>query len=207
MLPNLETCCIRQSGTVDASCKPFKSVNVPNLRRVMVQDSLAGGAESFGHLYDSIVPQLDHIELKGLVSADVSHILGLATSLHSLRVQCDSINGPIPSIRDELIKLDVKELHYVEYKRCEGEDWETAFRSIRDFKEVMEKNDNLKSVKLAFRYHYNNTLSQDAGDQSLAWWKEMKEETKLICVKKGIDVLKLVAVVNSGRQYIFTWEC
>ena len=37
------------------------------------------------------------------------------------------------------------------------------------------------------------TLSQDAGDQSLAWWKEMKVETKLICVKKRIDVLKSVA--------------
>jgi Leucine-rich repeat (LRR) protein len=139
------------------------------------------------------------MDLTGIAVSDLSHILRLATSLQSL-----DIDSHITSIRDELTNLDVQELRYFEYKSCEGEDWETSFGSLKDFKEVMDKNDNLKAVSLTFRYSFNETLSQHACDQSLARWKQIKEEMRLICVRKGIEVLDLTVSIGGYTNVI--WE-
>ena len=113
VLPNLEMYDIYQDEIQqDYSFYPnptaLKSVNLPNLRRLLIEDS--EGAESFGHLYDSIVPQLDHIYLANLMTGDFDHILRLTTSLQSLHIHCSGPDAQTPTIRDQLVNLDVKEL-------------------------------------------------------------------------------------------------
>jgi hypothetical protein len=205
VLPNLELYDvyqdeIYQDDPLYANSTAFKSVNLPNLRRLLIQHS--EGAESFGNLYDSIVPQLSLIDLP---TSDFDHILRLTTSLESLHIQSVHPDRQITSIRDELPNLDVKEIRYFEYKNCEGEDWETAFDAIRGFKEVVDKNDNLKAVDLTFKCNFFEGLSEDACDQSLAWWKGIKEEMMLICVRKGIEVLDLTATLHSGPDSVNVW--
>jgi hypothetical protein len=141
------------------------------------------------------------MSLTGIAVSDLNHILRLATSLQSL-----DIDSHITSIRDQLIKLDVKEIQYSEYTRCEGADWETSFGSIKDFEEVMDKNDNLKAVSLTFRYSFNETLSRHACDQWFARWKQIKEEMRLICVRKGIEVLALNVSIGGVLYTDVIWE-
>jgi hypothetical protein len=209
VLPNLEMYDIYQDGIYQddplyANSTAFKSVNLPNLRRLLIQHS--EGAESFGHIYDSIVPQLDHIALTDLLTGDFDHILGLSTSLQSLHIHCIGPNAQTPTIRHQLVNLDVKEFRYTHEESFEGEDWVTHLGSIKVFKEVTDKNDNLKAINLTFDFNFIEELSEDACDQSLAWWKGIKEEMRLICVRKEIKVLHLRVSITSGPDDALAWE-
>ena len=147
VLPNLEMYDIYQDEIYQdypryRNPTALKSVNLPNLRRLSIAHSTE--VESFGHLYDSIVPQLDHIYLANLMTGDLDHILRLTTSLQSLDIDCSGPYAP-PTIRDQLVNLDVKELRFAHEEIFDGEDWETHLGSIKVFKEVLDKNDHLKS--------------------------------------------------------------
>ena len=205
VLPNLEMYDIYEDDPLYANSTALKSVNLPNLRRLSIAHSTE--VESFGHLYDSIVPQLDHIYLANLMTGDLDHILRLTTSLQSLRILCHNINryGEIPGLRDQLVHVDVKKLRYDQCTLFEGEDWERGFSAIKDLKEVLDKKDNLNGVHLCFSYHCSE-ISQDAGDQSLAWWQEIKEEMRLICVRKGVEVLNLTASIYVGGTRGTIWR-
>ena len=204
VLPNLEMYDIYRDDPLYANSTAFKSVNLPNLRRLSIAHSTE--VESFGHIYDSIIPQLDHISLTNPKTGDFDHILRLTTSLQSLDIDCSGPYTQTPTIRDQLVNLDVKELRFAHEEMFDGEDWETHLGSIKVFKEVLDKNDHLKAVHLTFEFCFIEGLSGDACDQSLAWWKQIKEDMRLICVRKEIKILNLGISIKSGYDYALTWQ-
>jgi hypothetical protein len=149
----------------------------------------SAGPANVGRLFDSIIPQLDHLCLTWLRKNDLEHLLGLSTSLQSLSIRYSNIDGRIPEVVNHISRMKVKELDVSWIVKLEGsDDWETDFDLIEKFKRLVEAKDGLKRVELDFRFQYDDDPSQDVCDQALKRWKVMKNDLKLVCAKNGIEV-------------------
>jgi hypothetical protein len=172
------------------------------LRRLTLQQSEAG---SFGQLYDSIIPQLDHLTLYWLDETDLERLLLLATSLQSLRCSYYNSSEGLTKVLTQIMRIDVKELHFRRYIDLDRSDnWETDFESIEKLKKLIAGKDELKQVKLDFTFRYGQCPSKDVRDRALAKWKGIKQELKLICVKKGIEVVELTCRFRHDKTTL--WE-
>ena len=69
---------------------------------------------------------------------------------------------------------------------------------------MVEGKDELKRLNLHFNFRYEQRPLEDVCDQALASWKGIKDELKLICVKKGIEVVALTCRYVDG--YTAIWE-
>ncbi len=86
----------------------------------------------------------------------------------------------------------MKELHFGRILGPDSSDnWETDFEMIEKLKKLIAGKDELKQVKLNFTFDYSQAPSMDVCNRALARWKGIKQELKLICVKKGIEVMEL----------------
>jgi hypothetical protein len=86
----------------------------------------------------------------------------------------------------------VKELHFIRHIDLDSSaNWETDYEMIEKLKKLIAAKDELKRVKLNFTFGYGQCPSKDVCNRALARWKGIKQELKLICVKKGIEVMEL----------------
>jgi hypothetical protein len=180
----------------------FASVNLPNLRRLVLRHT---GAGSFGQLYYSIIPQLDHLTLFWLNETDVEHLLLLSTSLQTLRCRCDRPGEGFSKVIDQISRIGVTELQlHWRLEHENSDNWAADFDSIEKFKGLVAGKDELERVELEFSVKYSQRRSLDRCDQALARWKRIKDELKSICVKNGIEVIALTCRYVQG--YTAIWE-
>jgi hypothetical protein len=188
-------------SSIDASLA-YKSEHLPNLRRLVI--SCACRQSLSRQIYDSVIPQLDHLTLIGLHETDFEHLLGLATSLQSLDIifsGFDTISG-VSKLLDQLDRIDFKELHYVQNLRLDNADnWEKDFESMAELKKVVEGKDHLALVKFDFVFAYHRKPTYGVSHRSLVNWKGIKAELESICVEKGIEVAGLNCCLNCGDAY------
>jgi hypothetical protein len=146
VLPNLEAYFVSQSLSINvdtsAARAALKSVNLPNLRRLIIHHGHGEG--NVGQIYDSIIPQLDHLSIYGIHHAEVEHLLLLSISFQTLSVRCDyhdSLEG-FSKVFDQLSRLDVTELVlHSEFTFRRKDNWEAEFESIGKLQKVVEGKD------------------------------------------------------------------
>jgi hypothetical protein len=204
-LPNLRTCFFNRTfpTSIDASAG-FKSVNLPNLRRLAVQHH-AGGLK-VEQIYDSIIAQLDHLLLCWLSVADVEHLLLLSTTLQSLHIEYRDANNheAASKVLNQISRVDVEQLRFSHAIELESSDnWETNFE-LEKFKKVIQGKDGLKCLELALEFIYDEKPSDHVCDQALARWKVIKGELELTCIKKGIEVVAFTCSLSEDDEVI--WE-
>jgi hypothetical protein len=174
------------------------------LRRLILQRS---EAVSFGHHYDSIIPQLYHLTIDWywLAKTELERLLLLSTSLQSLRCSYDSSVEGFSKIIDQIGRIDVKEV-YIHWRleHESSDNWEADFESIEKFKGLVAGKDELERVELGFNITSRQRLSVDRFNQAFTRWKAMKDELELICVKKGIEVVALTC--RDVQGYTAIWE-
>jgi hypothetical protein len=200
VLPNLETYSVSLDADLGNACNAsgdFEPVNLPNLRRLSIYDSRrpkahgGTGIASFGSLYHSVIPQLDHLHLFSPDFTDLEHLLLLSTSLQSLRVKSDDFYSSSSKLFSLLLRVDTKALHFTQNFWLQASDtWERKCESVKEMKVVLERNDHIKQVELTYVFHYLRA-SSDVCAQSLARWKELKEELTSICAKRGIEMINV----------------
>jgi hypothetical protein len=181
----------------------FKSANLPNLRSLTISHGAAEG--TVGQLYDSTLPQLDHLNLYTLCVADFEHILPLATSLDTLEIIFKNYPEGLAKVLKLVSRVDVKDLliyYVIHLVHCDN--WETDFELIEEFKRLVEGKVGLTSVKFGFNFAYSNRAAADVCDQALARWKRIKDEFESICVKKKIEVGILTCSLSHSKDKIWT---
>jgi hypothetical protein len=163
-----------------------------------------GEVGSFGRLYDSITPKLDHLSLNWLHETDLEHLFLLSTSLQSLRCVYDRPVEGLSNVIEQISRIAVKELDFfLRIHRESSNNWETDFEPIEKFKKLVEVKDELKRVKLKFIFEYGQRPLEDVCDQAFTRWKASKDELKLICVKKGVEVVALSCYFFHGYRIIW----
>jgi hypothetical protein len=185
-LPNLETfsSVLSSSTSIDAKAA-FSSVNLPNLRRLMIFTRPG----SIGKYFDSIIPQLDHLTLSRVDKTDLERFLLLPTSLQSISCKYDSSVEGLTGVLAQIMRIDVKEFHFSwSIVRESSDNWETVFEAIAKFKKVMGGKDELKRVTLELSLDYSRRPSSDVCNRALLRWKGIKDELNSIGVKNGIEV-------------------
>ena len=85
-----------------------------------------------------------------------------------------------------------------------SDNWETDFEMIEKLKKLIAGKDELKQVKLNFTFDHSQIPSMDVCNRALARWKGIKQELKLICVKKGIEVMELTCRFVHGNLVRWT---
>jgi hypothetical protein len=192
VLPNLEIYSVLRTIRINMDTSAaMKSVNLPNLRRLAIHHNYAGG--SVGRLYDSIILQLDHMYLYSLPVTDVENLLLRSTALESLHVSCLNYDEGLSRVRDQFLRMDMKELIFSHWIHLEtSDDWETDFELIEKFREVVVAKAGLKRVELVFMFIYSERPSYDVSAQALARWSGIKGDLESICVKRGIEVGSLM---------------
>jgi hypothetical protein len=203
VLPSLESYFATYHGqTRIGAPATFQSVNLPNLRRLIIRHSI--GAENTGQVYGSITPQLDHLSLHSISATNLEHLLVLSTSLQSLRVEFMGSNDDVSKVHNQIRRIDVKDLQYLQ--RIHGpssDNFETDFESIQKFKKVIQGKDGLERVELGFMFRYLEAPSDDASDQALARWIGIKGELESICAKKGTEVGSLTCRLDDIEDQIW----
>jgi hypothetical protein len=196
-LPNLEIYSSYRVGTFSTYTRAiFNSDDLPNLRRLILQHGDDAG--DFGHLYDSIIPQLDHLALVGLYETELEHLLFLSTSLQSLCCHYVGSREGLVEVLNQIVRIDVKKLHLNQILELDSsDDWETDFKSIEKLKKLVEVKDKLKWVKLSFIFEYEERPLEDVCDRSLARWNGIKDELESMCSKKGIEVVALTCALSN----------
>jgi hypothetical protein len=165
----------------------------------------ASEAGSFGQFYDSIIPQLDHLNLFWIDETDLERLLLLSTSLQSLSCLYRTSSGGLTKVLTQIMRIDVKELHFWRYIALDSSDnWKTDFESIEKLKKLIAGKDELKQVKLRFTFRYGQCPSKDVRNRALARWKGIKQELELIRVKKGIEVMELTCEFRHDNTLL--WE-
>jgi sulfur relay (sulfurtransferase) DsrC/TusE family protein len=152
-------------------------------------------------IYDSVIPQLDHLTLTRLHETDFEHLLGLSTSLQSLDIGIFDVgtSGVFSKVLDHLARIDVKELHYshnIWFNKMDN--WEKDFESMAELKKVVEGKDHLELVKFHFVFGYHWKATTGVSARSLVNWKGIKAELESICVERGIEVAGLNCYLNCG---------
>jgi predicted Co/Zn/Cd cation transporter (cation efflux family) len=85
------------------------------------------------------------------------------------------------------------------------QDWKTDFESaIAKFIKVVEGKDDLDRVGFNLVIDYIRKPSKDTCRRTLERWKDLKDELKSMCGKKGIEVVQLYCTLRSGHNVI--WE-
>jgi hypothetical protein len=201
-LPNLETYWI--SDEIPISIRTtiaLTSINLPSLRRLFLHHVMEG---RFGQLYDSIVPQLDHLTISWLDETELERLLLLSTSLQSLRCRYNSSVVGCSKVIDQISRINVKELqcHWA-LDHQDSDTWETDFESIEMFKGLVAGKDELKRLELKFSIKFSRRRSLDRCDQALARWKGIKDELKSICLEKGIEAVALTCNFVYGDTIIW----
>ena len=113
VLPDLETDSVYQDGPIiGGTSSALESINLPNLRRLIISGDPARPRWSFGRHYDSMIPQLDHLTLNYLYESDLEHLLLLSTSLQTLSCRHDSSAEGCSRVIDQIIRIDVKDLRF-----------------------------------------------------------------------------------------------
>jgi hypothetical protein len=191
-LPNLEMYSSIEWDSISIDAKiAFTSVNLPNLRRLTITFDNTR-ARGFAQLFELIIPQLDHLTLRGLHETDIEHLLLPSPSLQLLHCSCDSSSEGTTRMIKQIIRIDLKELHFTwSIQRESSDNWETDFDLIEKFKKVMGGKDELERVKLVLSFEYDTSPSRDACNRALVRWKGIKKELELICARKGIEVVAL----------------
>jgi hypothetical protein len=205
VLPNLESCSISQRSWTETDTRAaLTSVNLPNLRRLNL--SHHGAVGSFGQLYDSVIPQLDHLHPYCHYAADLEHLLLLSTTLQSLRCNYDgSEHEGLAKVIDQIRRINVKDLRFFQRSKSDSSDnWEKDFDSIEKFKKAVECKDGLKQVGLDFTFKYYQRPSEDVCNRAFGSWKRIKDEFKSICVKKGIEVVAFDCCFRYDQEVL--WE-
>jgi hypothetical protein len=190
-LPNLEiyTSVLSSSISIDAEVA-FTSVNLPNLRRLVIYHGFTQ-PRSMGKHFDSIIPQLDHLSLSRVDKTELEHLLLLSTSLQSLHCYYDgSEHEGLAKALDQIRRNDIKELHFKwVVERESSHNWETDFEAIAKFKNVMGGKDELERVTLELSFDYSQRPSSDVCNRALLRWKGIKDELNSIGLKNGIKVV------------------
>jgi hypothetical protein len=201
-LPNLEIYSSYRIGTFSTYTRAiFNSDDLPNLRRLIIHHGDDAG--DFGHLYESIIPQLDHLALVGLYGTELERLLFLSTSLQSLRCAYAGSREGLVEVLDQIVRIDVKELRYHQILELDSsDDWETDFKLIEKLKKLVEGKDELKRLKLSFIFEYGERPSKDVCDQTLARWNGIKDELESMCSKKGIEIVALTCKLSDLEDYI-----
>jgi hypothetical protein len=172
------------------------------LRRLNIICDIEAG--TFGRLYDSIIPQLDHLSLNWLHETDLEHLLLLSTSLQTLRCRYDSPVEGLSNVIKHISRIAVKELDFSRTIKHESSDnWEADFDSIEKFKGLVAGKDGLKRLELKFSIKYSQRRSLDPCDHALARWKGIKDELKSICLEKGIEAVALTCNLVYGDTIIW----
>jgi hypothetical protein len=206
VLPNLETYHVKRAVRINMDTSAdFKSANLPNLRRLTIAHGVRAG--SVGQLYDSILPQLNHLTLSSLCVADFEHLLPLTTLLQSLRIAFKNYNERLAKVLKQVSRVDVKDLLLFHGTQREYSDnWETDFELIEEFKKLVERKEGLIRVKLDLHFRYRDRPSEDVSTRFLARWKGIKGEKgelESICVKKGIVVERLTCSLSHPKGMIW----
>jgi hypothetical protein len=204
LLPSLETCSVMRTvrTNVDPSAD-FKSANLPNVRRLTIAHSAAEG--TLGQIYDSILPQLNHLAFSSLCVAEFEHLLSLSTSLQSLSITFMNYNEGLIQVLKQLNRIDVKKLFLINIiQRQSSDHWETDFELIEKLKKLVERKEALKQVKLHLYFRYGERPFEDVSARLLVRWKGIKGELKSIFAKKGIAVVRLTCSLMHSNETIWT---
>jgi hypothetical protein len=196
LLPSLETYSVFRTFRInmDTSAE-FKSANLPNLRRLTIGRDF--GERTVGQLYDSVLPQLDHLYIHSLSVGDFERVLPLSAPVQSLGLSLRYHGEGLSKVLNQIRRVAVKELHLVpRIKRDNSDNWETDFELIEELKKLVERKEGLKQLKLELHVRYRARPSEDVSARLLASWRGIKGELELTCVRKGIEVQRLTCSLS-----------